>query len=166
MGLPSIFWFEFVDLFDGKNMPKVIYCIHALSHLLHSNQIAPQIKNLHGEFNFSEDILIATQRNLEKSGVPMPNFNNLGASLQNELDGGKKKTFVFRPIEEPLIDDEDLMPKMRQIRRHTPDLIVADLYDSDTESKTSASDEHDTSSGITTMQRLKFLGMCHSSTKL
>ncbi|KAI7894577.1 Rho GTPase activation protein [Mucor mucedo] len=100
---------------------------------------------------------VATQRNLEKSGVPMPNFNNLGASLQNELDGGKKKTFLFRPIEEPLIDDEDLMPKMRQIRRHTPDLIVADLYDSDTESKTSASDDHDTSSGITTMQRLQFL---------
>lgn len=162
VGLPPIFWFEFVDLFDGKNMPKVIYCIHALSHLLHSNQIAPQIKNLHGEFNFSEDILIATQRNLEKSGVPMPNFNNLGASLQNELDGGKKKTFVFRPIEEPLIDDEDLMPRMRQMRRNTPELIVADLYDTDTESKTSASDDHDTSSVITTMQRLQFLGMWYS----
>lgn len=166
VGLPSIFWFEFVDLFDGKNMPKVIYCIHALSHLLHSNQIAPQIKNLHGEFNFSEDILVATQRNLEKSGAPMPNFSNLGASLQNELDGGKKKNFVFRPIEEPLMDDEDLMPKMRQIRRHTPDLIVADLYDSDTESKTSVSDDHNTSSGITTMQRLQFIGMDYKKIQL
>lgn len=92
----------------------------------------------------------------------MPNFNNLGASLQNELDGGKKKTFVFRPIEEPLIDDEDLMPKMRQMRKNTPELIVADLYDTDTESKTSASDDHDTSSVITTMQRLQFLGMGYS----
>ncbi|KAI7887684.1 uncharacterized protein EV154DRAFT_520412 [Mucor mucedo] len=146
----------FLSVISKLNMPKVII-VFMLSHLLHSNQIAPQIKNLHGEFNFSEDILIATQRNLEKSGVPMPNFNNLVCILQNELDGGKKKTFLFRPIEEPLIDDEDLMPKMRQIRRHTPDLIVADLYDSDTESKTSASDDHDTSSGITTMQRLQFL---------
>lgn len=32
VGLPAIFWFEFVDLFDGKNMPKVIYCIHALRY--------------------------------------------------------------------------------------------------------------------------------------
>ncbi|KAI9261265.1 calponin homology domain-containing protein, partial [Helicostylum pulchrum] len=160
VGLPAIFWFEFVDLFDGKNMPKVIYCIHALSHLLHSNQIAPQIKNLDGEFNFSDDILVATQRNLEKSGAVMPNFSNLGPSLQKELDGcggGKKKSFTFRPIEEPLINEDELMPKVRHIRRNTPDLIVADLYDSDTESRTSASDHQETS-GITTMQRLQFLG--------
>ncbi|GAA5802110.1 hypothetical protein HPULCUR_007571 [Helicostylum pulchrum] len=159
VGLPAIFWFEFVDLFDGKNMPKVIYCIHALSHLLHSNQIAPQIKNLDGEFNFSDDILVATQRNLEKSGAVMPNFSNLGPSLQKELDGcggGKKKSFTFRPIEEPLINEDELMPKVRHIRRNTPDLIVADLYDSDTESRTSASDHQETS-GITTMQRLQFL---------
>lgn len=167
VGLPSIFWFEFVDLFDGKNMPKVIYCIHALSHLLHSNQIAPQIKNLHGEFNFSEDILIATQRNLEKSGAPMPNFNNLGTHLQNELDGAKKKTFVFRPIEEPLIDDymddENLIPKMRRVKRNTPDLIVADLYDSDTESKNSANDDHNSSLCMSNMQRLQFLGNNNNS---
>lgn len=156
-------------------MPKVIYCIHALSHLLHSNQVAPQIKNLHGKFNFSEEILVATQRNLEKSGAVMPNFDNLGNSLQKELDGtstaaggsgGKKKMFMFRPIEEPLLNEEDgdeednlLMPKMRHIRRNTPDLIVADLYDSDTESRTSASDHQDTVVGITnTMKRLQFLG--------
>lgn len=32
VGLPSIFLFEFVDIYDGKNMPKVIYCIHALRY--------------------------------------------------------------------------------------------------------------------------------------
>lgn len=159
VGLPSIFWFEFVDLYDGKNMPKVIYCIHALSHLLHSNQTAPKIKNLHGEFNFSEEVLVATQRNLEKSGASMPNFNNLGSSLQKELDGNNKKKgnnkWSFRPIEEPLLLQDhhhkhDFAPKK------TPDLIVADLYDdSDSESRISLSDDQD---AVPTMQRLQFLG--------
>lgn len=28
--LPQIFWFELTDLYEKKNIPKVIYCIHAL----------------------------------------------------------------------------------------------------------------------------------------
>lgn len=158
VGLPSIFWFEFVDLYDGKNMPKVIYCIHALSHLLHSNQTAPKIKNLDGEFSFSDEILVATQRNLERSGASMPNFNNLGSSLQKELDGGGRKSknnaFMFRPIEEPL--DEAFVT----VKRTTPELMTQDLYDSDTESRTSASDDQDVVSVIPTMhmEKLHFLG--------
>jgi hypothetical protein len=156
VGLPVIFWFEFVDLYDGKNMPKVIYCIHALSHLLHSNQTAPKIKNLHGEFNFSDEVLVATQRNLEKSGASMPNFNNLGSSLQKELYGGNKKKnqWSFIPIEEPLLlQDEVYTPK----KKTTPELIVSDLYDdSDSESRTSVSD--DPENIVPIMQRLQFLG--------
>lgn len=156
VGLPSIFWFEFVDLYDGKNMPKVIYCIHALSHLLHSNDSAPKIKNLEGKFNFSDDVLIATQRNLERSGATMPNFSNLGSSLQKELDGGRKKpVYSFKKIEEPLLNNEDLEPKVRRFNKAAP--IVTDLYDSDTESRTSSSDELESPS-IPTMQRLQFLG--------
>lgn len=156
VGLPSIFWFEFVDLYDGKNMPKVIYCIHALSHLLHSNDSAPKIKNLEGKFNFSDDVLIATQRNLEKSGATMPNFSNLGSSLQKELDGGRKKpVYSFKKIEEPLLSNHDTESKVPRFNKAAP--IVTDLYDSDTESRTSSSDELESPS-IPTMQRLQFLG--------
>lgn len=157
VGLPSIFWFEFVDLYDGKNMPKVIYCIHALSHLLHSNDSAPKIKNMEGEFNFSEDVLVATQRNLEKSGATMPNFSNLGSSLQKELDGGRKKqpVYSFKKIEEPLLNNNELEPKVRHFSKAAAP-IVTDLYDSDTESRTSSSDELESPS-IPTMQRLQFL---------
>ncbi|KAL7327445.1 iqgap-related protein [Mucor circinelloides] len=155
VGLPSIFWFEFVDLYDGKNMPKVIYCIHALSHLLHSNDSAPKIKNLEGKFNFSDDVLIATQRNLEKSGATMPNFSNLGSSLQKELDGGRKKpVYSFKKIEEPLLSNHDTESKVPRFNKAAP--IVTDLYDSDTESRTSSSDELESPS-IPTMQRLQFL---------
>lgn len=30
--LPQIFWFELTDLYEKKNIPKVIYCIHALRY--------------------------------------------------------------------------------------------------------------------------------------
>ncbi|KAJ1727308.1 iqgap- protein, partial [Coemansia biformis] len=32
--LPRLFHFELTDLYDRKNMPRVIYCLHALSHFL------------------------------------------------------------------------------------------------------------------------------------
>ncbi|KAG1053095.1 hypothetical protein G6F43_004806 [Rhizopus delemar] len=165
VGLPSIFWFEFVDLYDGKNMPKVIYCIHALSHLLHSNQTAPKIKNLNGEFNFSDDVLVATQRSLERSGAVIPNFSNLGSSLQKELDGSSKsKKYSFKPIEEPLLDDSLLtMPTNYKNNNSIPDLII---YESDTESRSSDMIEgegmnetypHHQTTMMPTLQTLKFL---------
>ncbi|RCI02487.1 hypothetical protein CU098_008645 [Rhizopus stolonifer] len=166
VGLPSIFWFEFVDLYDGKNMPKVIYCIHALSHLLHSTDSAPKIKDLNGEFNFSQDVLVATQRNLEKSGAIMPNFNNLGSSLQKELDGksGKKTSYAFKPIEEPLLDeDQDLLPRIRHFNKNTPDLMVNELYDSDSDSQTSSSDEQ-ASTSLPIMQRFQYFESVADST--
>ncbi|KAI7901321.1 uncharacterized protein BX663DRAFT_553135 [Cokeromyces recurvatus] len=162
VGLPSIFWFEFVDLYDGKNMPKVIYCIHALSHLLHSNDSAPKMKNLNGEFNFSEDVLVATQRNLEKSGAIIPNFSNLGSSLQKELNGSARKQqqpiYTFKPIEEPLLNDDHqyILPKIHHFNDKAPDLLITDLYDSDTESRASSSDEQE-SPPLPTMQRLQFM---------
>ncbi|KAI8327065.1 hypothetical protein EDC96DRAFT_112436 [Choanephora cucurbitarum] len=127
-------------------MPKVIYCIHALSHLLHSTDAAPKIKNLHGEFTFSQDVLVATQRNLEKSGAVMPNFDNLGSSLQKELDGHSrnKPSYAFKPIEEPLLEyHEELLPRIHHFSKETPDLVTSDLYDSDIESRSSLSDEHE-----------------------
>jgi Ras GTPase-activating-like protein IQGAP2/3 len=32
VGLPEVFAFELTDLYDKKNIPKVIYCIHALRY--------------------------------------------------------------------------------------------------------------------------------------
>ncbi|KAI9252676.1 hypothetical protein BY458DRAFT_522733 [Sporodiniella umbellata] len=132
VGLPSIFWFELVDLYDGKNMPKVIYCIHALSHLLHSNQTAPKIKNLNGKFHFSDDVLVATHRSLEQLGVAIPNFDNLGSSLQKELNGGKAKRYSFQPIEEPLFEPHRISRTTHHPSHAMPDLMD---YESDNESR-------------------------------
>ncbi|KAJ4478052.1 ras GTPase-activating protein [Lentinula aciculospora] len=86
VGLPECFIFELTDLYEKKNLPKVIYCIHALSHLLARRGLAERIGNLLGQLQFSDDQLQATQKGLTASGVAMPNFGNVGRELAKEIN--------------------------------------------------------------------------------
>lgn len=47
------YFFELTDLYDKKNMPRVIYMLHALSHFLAKKGIAPRINNLMGQLFFT-----------------------------------------------------------------------------------------------------------------
>ncbi|KAF7332186.1 RAS GTPase-activating protein [Mycena kentingensis (nom. inval.)] len=84
--LPEGFIFELIDLYNMKNLPKVIYCIHALSHLLARRGMAERIGNLLGAFTFSEDQLKRTEKGLTDAGVAMPNFGNVGRELALEIN--------------------------------------------------------------------------------
>ncbi|NXY35897.1 IQGA3 protein, partial [Pomatorhinus ruficollis] len=53
VGLPSIFHPETTDIYDKKNMPRVVYCIHALSFYLFKLGLAPPIQDLYGKVNFT-----------------------------------------------------------------------------------------------------------------
>ncbi|KAJ3056588.1 hypothetical protein HK097_005751 [Rhizophlyctis rosea] len=85
VGLPEVFFFELTDLYDKKNIPKVIYCIHALSHLLAKKGLAPAMKNLVGQLSFTDEQLDATQQELDESGVTLPSFSGVGDALKKEL---------------------------------------------------------------------------------
>ncbi|KAF8076365.1 ras GTPase-activating protein [Lyophyllum atratum] len=85
-GLPEGFIFELTDLYEKKNFPKVIYCIHALSHLLARRGVAERIGNLLGRLQFSDDQLQKTQKGLKDAGVAMPNFGNIGRELAKEIN--------------------------------------------------------------------------------
>ncbi|KAF8165362.1 IQ domain-containing protein-containing RasGAP [Crassisporium funariophilum] len=86
VGLPEGFHFELTDLYEKKNLPKVIYCIHALSHLLARRGMAQRIGNLLGQLHFSDDQLQQTQKGLKEAGVAMPNFGNVGRELAKEIN--------------------------------------------------------------------------------
>ncbi|KAJ7179155.1 ras GTPase-activating protein [Mycena filopes] len=86
IGLPEGFIFELTDLYEKKNLPKVIYCIHALSHLLARRGMAERIGNLFGHLQFSDDQLARTQKGLNDAGVAMPNFGNVGNELAREIN--------------------------------------------------------------------------------
>jgi Ras GTPase-activating-like protein IQGAP2/3 len=98
------FIFELTDLYEKKNFPKVIYCIHALrfvldfnplhtiissrpfSHLLARRGMAQRIGNLLGCLKFTEEQLRQTQKGLKDAGVAMPNFGNVGKELAKEIN--------------------------------------------------------------------------------
>jgi Ras GTPase-activating-like protein IQGAP2/3 len=96
--LPDLFRFELIDLYEKKNIPKVIYCIHALSWLLFRKGIVDfRIGNLVGQLEFEHHELEEMQKGLDKAGVSMPSFGNMGA------DFGVEET----PEPEPVESEED-----------------------------------------------------------
>ncbi|KAJ1660808.1 iqgap- protein [Dispira simplex] len=82
--LPKLFHFEVVDLYERKNIPKVIYCIHALSHFLARQDLAPHIKNLLGYLQFTDEQLAITQQELANAGCRMPSFQHVSKALHGE----------------------------------------------------------------------------------
>ncbi|KAF2748521.1 hypothetical protein M011DRAFT_421809 [Sporormia fimetaria CBS 119925] len=83
--LPELFRFELVDLYEKKNIPKVIYCIHALSWLLfRKGMVDFRIGNLVGKLQFEHHELEAMQKGLDKSGISMPNFSSMQADFAVE----------------------------------------------------------------------------------
>lgn len=82
VGMPETFIFELTDLYNKKNIPKVIFCIHVLSHLLARLGRAERIGNLVGQFEFTNEQIAAAQKDLQ--GIAMPNFGDAGKSLAKE----------------------------------------------------------------------------------
>ncbi|WVQ78096.1 hypothetical protein IAT38_000177 [Cryptococcus sp. DSM 104549] len=82
VGMPETFMFELTDLYNKKNVPKVIFCIHVLSHLLARLGRAERIGNLVGQFDFTNEQIAAAQKGLQ--GVAMPNFGDVGNTLAKE----------------------------------------------------------------------------------
>ncbi|XP_006155288.2 ras GTPase-activating-like protein IQGAP3 [Tupaia chinensis] len=85
IGLPSTFFPETTDIYDKKNMPRVIYCIHALSLFLFRLGLAPQIHDLYGKVKFTAEELSNIASELAKYGLQLPAFSKIGGILASEL---------------------------------------------------------------------------------
>ncbi|KAK5945168.1 iqgap- protein [Knufia obscura] len=116
IGLPELFRFELIDLYEKKNIPKVIYCIHALSWLLYRKGMVDfRIGNLVGQLQFQDHELEQTQRGLDKAGVSMPSFQGMGASFGAEPEP--------EPEPEPVETEEDRIDR----ELHENEAVIEDL---------------------------------------
>ncbi|CAL7946505.1 unnamed protein product [Xylocopa violacea] len=86
MQLPFTFQPETTDIYDKKNIPRVIYCIHALSTHLFKLGRAPQIQDLYGKVNFTEEEINAVSKELKKYGIQMPSFQKIGGLLADSME--------------------------------------------------------------------------------
>lgn len=75
MNVPDLFRFELTDLYDAKNVPKVWFCLHAMSYMLQKvNLDYGEMENLVGSEDFLEDDIRAANRALV--GCGLPNFTS------------------------------------------------------------------------------------------
>jgi Ras GTPase-activating-like protein IQGAP2/3 len=56
---------ETTDIYDRKNMPRAVFCIHALSLKMYRNGSAPMIQDLYGRAQFTEAEISVMQVNSE-----------------------------------------------------------------------------------------------------
>ncbi|RJE19290.1 Ras GTPase activating protein [Aspergillus sclerotialis] len=83
--LPDLFRFELIDLYEKKNIPKVIHCVHALSWLLFKKGLVDfRMGNLVGQLEFEHHELEQIQKGLDKAGVSMPSFAGMAANFGAE----------------------------------------------------------------------------------
>ncbi|KAK4250768.1 hypothetical protein C7999DRAFT_11376 [Corynascus novoguineensis] len=115
--LPDLFRFELIDLYEKKNIPKVIHCIHALSWLLYRKGIVGfRIGNLVGQLEFEHHELEAMQKGLDKLGANMPSFGNMGADFGVEEPPEPEETEEER-IDRELAENEAIVVDLQaQIR--------------------------------------------------
>ncbi|XP_077553998.1 ras GTPase-activating-like protein IQGAP1 isoform X2 [Haemaphysalis longicornis] len=85
IGFPEYFFPDPFDLYEKKNLPKVIYCLHALSLYLFKLGKAPRIKEVTGKLHFSDDEVEQVRLTLlTNSSVPMPAFDLIDGILAKE----------------------------------------------------------------------------------
>lgn len=110
--LPELFRFELIDLYEKKNLPKVIHCIHALSWLLFKNGMLDfRMGNLVGQLEFEHHELEQTQKGLDKAGVSMPSFAGMAANFGAEPE----------PEPEPVESEEERID--RELRENEASII-------------------------------------------
>ncbi|XP_043965322.1 ras GTPase-activating-like protein IQGAP3 isoform X2 [Gambusia affinis] len=85
VGLPSVFYPETIDVYNGKNMAKLIHCIHALSNFLSQQALAPPIVGLQGKVSFTEEEINHMELELSQHRDPMESFEDIGDILADEL---------------------------------------------------------------------------------
>ncbi|SPQ18811.1 7357fdd0-cea3-4a59-8e6e-6ea6f9cbccbf [Thermothielavioides terrestris] len=134
--LPDLFRFELIDLYEKKNIPKVIHCIHALSWLLYRKGIVGfRIGNLVGQLEFEHHELEATQKGLDKLGANMPSFGNMGADFGVEEPPEPEETEEERIDRELAENEAGVVELQAQIRgavlRMQLGQIMQHLWDSE-----------------------------------
>lgn len=98
--LPNCFRFELTDVYEKKNFPKVVYCLHALSHYMAHQGRSDKVDDLVGKLEFDEEQLHKTQKTIDASGLAMPSFGGVGQALAQEMGTSaawKRKSFPPPP---------------------------------------------------------------------
>ncbi|KAG7838952.1 hypothetical protein KL942_003948 [Ogataea angusta] len=99
--LPEMFIFETADLFETKNIPKVIFCLHALSYMMSATKKAPQLKRLE-KYDIKDSDIKKIQ--IKIRGLKLPNFKNIDDGVRVNLGDSLITTREFKEEDKPQIE--------------------------------------------------------------
>jgi len=119
---PEIFYFETTDCYEKKNTPKVIYCLHALSHFLELRGYGKAVRDLVGKLEFTDKEVQNQMDSLKQNNINLPTFNNLENKLQEEL---QKSSFdISVNFDKKAEDLEEFVPSKSFYRSDSVDTIA------------------------------------------
>ncbi|KAG7195715.1 uncharacterized protein KQ657_002098 [Scheffersomyces spartinae] len=106
LNIPDLFRFELTDLYDAKNVPKVWFCLHALSFII--NNMFPEyppVAVLVGKLLFLEEEIRQSNRSLV--GVGLPNFTSADSGADPSIQQyNSQLKFIPRPLKRPELSPE------------------------------------------------------------
>ena len=116
LGLPKIFYPTTTDLYDRKNMPRVIYCLHALSLYLNKLGKGPVIEDLVDKAEFTEEEISIMTKELEKYNIKMPAFGKINGILTEHLTQDEAAIHAAIMAVNEAIDKQDTQETMSTLR--------------------------------------------------
>lgn len=111
--LPNCFRFELTDLYEKKNFPKVVYCLHALSHFMAHHGRSDKVDDLVGKLEFDEEQLHKTQKTIDASGLSMPSFGGVGQALAQEMGASGARRVSTDKASKPLVPPPSMLQAQR-----------------------------------------------------
>ncbi|KAI5959107.1 IQG1 [Candida theae] len=112
LNVPDLFRFELTDLYDAKNVPKVWFCLHALSYILNKSDASyAKMNDLMNKISFDGEDIIAANRALVSA--PLPNFTS--ADTGNAKEDSRFMNNVMSPVKakveklgpNPFVEEKD-----------------------------------------------------------
>lgn len=85
ISFPRVFLFETFDLYAKKNIPRVIYCLHAAAHYLEKKGQMVKMRSLIGEVSFTKEELKRKGEEIKNLGLNLPSFHDIKERLENKI---------------------------------------------------------------------------------
>lgn len=112
LGLRSFYLPETTDIYDCKNIPRLIYSVHTLAHLLYNkNYGTPSIQNISEEsIGFTTQQISEMERALQELGIldSLPQFHKIGGLIKKEVSRDEAKEYAALLAINLAIDEQNL----------------------------------------------------------
>eukprot|EP00045_Choanoeca_perplexa_P012677 m.139703 g.139703 ORF g.139703 m.139703 type:complete len:775 (-) comp16096_c0_seq1:96-2420(-) len=105
---PTIYHPEVPDVYEKKNIPRLIYCLHALSVFLYKMNMTPMMEDLVGVVDFTDEQLNEVDRTIDESVGPMPSFARIKGQSSPKLQEVVAKP---EPVPEPAVTKPAVLPE-------------------------------------------------------